>query len=92
MGVVTQARKTIGTTPTIIYDNTALGATGQVRLKIKNKAAAVAVFVGGSNVATTTGYEIIANDRETFELNPGDILYGIVAAATEVVHTLIQRY
>lgn len=43
------------------------------------------VFVGPSGVATTTGLRVAPASRLKLVLAPGESLYGIVAATTQVV-------
>lgn len=46
------------------------------------------IFLGGSNVATNTGFQLNAGESLSIDLASGDALYGIVASGTEPVHLL----
>lgn len=81
-----QTRVTVGTTATLIAQNTHAISRAEVRLK--NIGSAV-IAVGGADVLTTTGFEIAATGgEETFNLDAGEVLYGIVATATQVMEVL----
>lgn len=69
----------------LIAQNTHSISRAEVRLK--NTGAAV-VAVGGSDVTATTGFEIAAGGEESFNLDAGETLYGIVASGTLVVEVL----
>lgn len=79
-------RVTVGTTATLIAQNTHSISRAEVRLK--NSGSAI-VNVGGSDVTTANGYEIAIGAIESFNLDAGETLYGVVAAATQVVEVLI---
>ena len=59
---------------------------GGVQVRVKNKGANP-VFLGGSDVAATTGFEIVVNAVEQLLLAQGEELYAI-ASGTETVHVL----
>lgn len=80
-------RVTVGTTATLIATNTHSISRAEVRLK--NVGSAV-VVVGGSDVTATTGFEIAATGgEESFNLDAGEQLWGVVAAATQIVEVLV---
>lgn len=80
-------RVTVGITPTLIAANTHAISRAEVRLK--NIGSAV-VVVGGSDVTAATGFEIAATGgEESFNLDAGETLYGIVATATQVIEVLV---
>lgn len=58
----------------------------------KNATATASVFLGGSDVtAATPAFEWAITDGPlTFELEPGESLYGIVAVTTQTLHVLRQ--
>ena len=43
------------------------------------------VFIGDSTVTTTTGFELEAQETESFRLEPGESLWGIVSTGTQTV-------
>lgn len=77
-------RVTIATTATLIYT---APLAGNSRVLVRNPSA-VSVYVGPAGVLTTTGFEIAAGDSIGINLSYGDTLYGVVAAATQVVYTI----
>ena len=83
-GAVTMTRVTVATTATLIY-TAPIAGTGRVLVR---NPSAVSVYVGSAAVLTTTGFEIAAGDSLAINLSYGDTLYGIVAAATQVVYTI----
>lgn len=54
-------------------------------------AGANTIYLGGSTVTTAAGFPLAAGASATFDLGPSDLLYGIVAAATEPLRTLETR-
>jgi hypothetical protein len=74
-------RVTVAVTATLLY--TAPGFGGKVLIR---NPSAVSVYVGPAAVLTTTGFEIAAGDALSVNVYPNDAVYGIVAAATEIVH------
>lgn len=79
-------RVTVAVTATRIDAADTVNATTRM-LRVAN-AGATAVILGASNVTATTGYSLAAGTNITLELSHDETLYGIVAAATEVVHVL----
>lgn len=78
------SRVTVGTSATLIF--TAPPA-GVARILIRNPST-VSVYVGPAGVTTATGFEIAAGDSLGVNLSYGDPIYGVVAAATQVVYTI----
>ena len=81
---VTVTRVTVATTATLLWT---APASGTGRVLVRNPST-VSVYVGGAAVTTATGFEIVSGDAVSIDLSYGDQLYGIVAAATQVVHTI----
>lgn len=79
-------RVTIATTATVIY--TVPGNTTQTVL-VRNPSA-VSIYVGAASVTTANGFELATLDAASFALAPGDVLYGIVATGTQVVHRVVS--
>ena len=83
---VKATRVTVGTSPTKINSKPADGLSGSGG-QARNRGAA-SVFVGGSDVTTTDGYEVEAGDVLSFDLDQGENIYGIVASGTCEMHVL----
>lgn len=81
---VVYTRVTVATTATLLYTapNSSVG-----RVLVRNPST-VSVYVGDINVTTANGFEIVAGDALGINLFNGDKLYGIVAAATQVVYMI----
>lgn len=83
--VVQTTQVTVGTTATLIWTAPA----GQTEITIRNAAAGASVFIGGSaGVSITTGFEIPTGAAHTFRIANRSPVYGIVAAATQVVSVI----
>lgn len=75
----------VGTTATLI----AGPVNDEVwRITVRNRHASAAVYLGASDVATTTGYQLDASEAVGWDLNHGDSVYGICASGTVTVHYL----
>lgn len=83
---VQAAQVSVGTTETELT-GTQTDATAGQSLVVRNRGTAD-VFVGGTGVATSTGFKLAAGDSVSLELGQGEKLYGIVAAGSESVHVL----
>lgn len=81
---ITYARVTVSTSATLLYTAPTSGAG---RVLVRNPSA-VSLYVGDINVTTATGFEIAAGDALAVNLSNGDRLYGIIVAATQVIHTV----
>ena len=81
---VTVTRVTVATTATLLWT---APASGTGRILVRNPSS-VSVYVGDATVTTANGFEIVAGDSVGINLSYGDRLYGIVVAATQVVHTI----
>lgn len=77
----------VATTATLIIAGDPIARSAVV---VGNRGAA-SVFVGGSGVTTATGFEVKAGLDGYFHLDPGEALYGIVAAATVAVSAFRSR-
>ena len=84
---VTASRVTVATTATLIATADADGQSVRVLVPTGGQT----VSVGPSDVATTTGYDVVAGSSIALELAAGEKLYGIVAGTTQVVHVLGNR-
>lgn len=82
--IVQTAQVTVATTPTLIWTAPA----GSGRVLVRNPSTTVSVFVGNAAVSTTTGFEIGAGAALGITLVNRGTLFGVVAAATQVVETI----
>lgn len=94
---VVGTRVSVGTSPTKIYENAAPGATLReddfraINVLLKNLTATVTIFLGDSNVTVSAGYSWEAADGGlTTDLEPGEAIWGIVAAGSQSVAVLKQ--
>lgn len=88
---ITHAKVTVATTATAL--NTALTKNGNptMTMSIQVPTGGATVYVGASDVTTTTyGYAIAAGGVLTIEMGQDEVLYGIVAASTQAVYILKQ--
>jgi hypothetical protein len=84
----TSSHVTVGVTATKLVDESQ--AVAGFKADLKNIGAAT-VFIGGSGVTTSNGYEIPAGGTYTWSPSePGEALYGIVATGTVVVEVLTE--
>lgn len=89
---LTATRVTVSTTATLLYTGPALPSgvcpdSVACRVLVRNPST-VSLYIGTSTVTTATGFEIAAGDALSIHLRSNEGLYGIVAAATQVVHTV----
>ena len=61
------------------------------RVIVHNNESSQQIFVGGSDVTTANGLHIDGKEEQTFTLNPGEALYGVVATGTNAVSVMTQR-
>lgn len=83
---VDAAQVSVGTTETELTGAQTDTVAGQSLVAI-NKGAA-SVFLGGTGVTTTTGFELAAGESVNVDVNQGEKLFGIVATGTQTVHVL----
>lgn len=78
-------RITVTDTATMIYTNQ--GNTS-MRVLVRNPSA-VSVYVGASDVLSSTGFEIAAGDAAAFVISGGDSIFGIVASGSQIIHRAV---
>ncbi len=85
---ITAAKTTVGATPTLLHS--AVGSSGLYHqaLHVTNTDGLAAVFLGGPDVTSTTGFPLDAGKTLTMPLTAGEQLYAITAAGTVAVGTL----
>lgn len=88
MAVVAE-RVDVGTSPTALNGSDGSDYRSGKSLLIRNRAT-VSIDVGGADVAATAGFELAAGESISIALEPGEVVYGIVAAATARVDVLRQ--
>jgi hypothetical protein len=72
---------TVGTSATVL----ATGKTGASWVYFHAPAGGNTIFVGPSTVTVANGYELHKGETATFWLAETDVLYGIVASATQAL-------
>jgi len=80
---VAAAQVSVGTSATSVLQAGDAGVEAVVR-----NAGAASVFLGGSGVATTDGYELEVGSTVRLLLTAGDQLFGVVATGTEEIHVI----
>jgi len=79
---------TITTSPTLIHS---VSDGDGDKIHVHTPTGGQDVFLGGSDVTTSTGFLLTAGDRQVeMELDAGDAIYGVVAATTSTVYVLVS--
>lgn len=73
-------RVTVTNSATLLTSTDADNQRGQ-SITVRNTDASVSVFLGGSGVTATTGFELVAGDSFS-EDDFGEALYGVTASAS----------
>jgi hypothetical protein len=86
---ITSLRGTAGTAATSLLAGpaSAAGVKGYDTL-VRIPSGGSSVYIGGSAVTTASGFELQAGESLSLNVDPGEELYGIVGASTQVVHVL----
>lgn len=84
---VHSAQVSVGTTATALSEAETDSRSGS-SIVVQNTDASAAVYLGKSDVATGTGYKLIAGASLALHLNHEESLYGVAASGTVVVHVL----
>ena len=85
---IRHAKITVDDEATVISD--ANGDREGHTVLISNPSGGVTVYVGASNVSTTSGYPVVTGTSITVKLEKDEKLYGIVASGTQDVNVLRQ--
>ena len=72
---------TVGTSATVL----ATGKTGASWVYLHAPTGGNTIFVGPSTVTAANGYELHKGETATFWLAEADVIYGIVASATQAL-------
>lgn len=75
------AQVAVATAATVVI----VGDTNANGTVVVGNRGAASVYLGGAGVTTATGFELAAGKDAILGLDPGETLYGIVAAATVAV-------
>ncbi len=91
--MISASRISVGTVPTLIFENVKEASPDEdyalIRALAKNATATETVYLGGVDVATTTGFAWeVADGPLELEIEPGEKLYGIVATVAQSIHVL----
>lgn len=91
---VAATHPSVGTEATLILANASDRGgqdSGAVKALLRNVTGSATIFLGGSTVVTASDFPWLAADGPIeIELEPGESLYGIVAAVAQTVHVLKQ--
>ncbi len=91
---VTASHPIAGTVATLLASNTSDRAaqdTGTVKALLRNTTASATVFLGDATVTIGAGFSWLTTDGPLeIELEPGESLYGIVAATPQTLNVLKQ--
>jgi len=79
--MATASRVTVDTSADVIVTNDA------GKYVVRNRGS-VAVYLGGSAVTSSDGWQLDAGESVSFEMNGSDDLYGITGSSSAVVHVL----
>lgn len=85
---IQSAQVTVGATTVLLA--TAEYGEGKVKIYITNTSATDHIWVGGANVTTSNGYEVVSSNgstianRQEFEVFGGESLYAITTAGKTV--------
>lgn len=87
---IISSRVTVTAAATQIIDPIRGGVPDPISAVIKN-AGAVSVYLGGIGVTSAAGYELAPGEPFNADLVAGDVLYGITAAGSAVLHVMRFR-
>jgi hypothetical protein len=83
---VSTASVTVATTATQLSGADSGGSTSGQSVAVYVPTGGATVYVGSSAVTTAIGFPVAAGEKMAFSLEPGESLYGIVAASTQAVN------
>ena len=85
---VSSSQVTVGTTATLLADGSEHWSNNPLRVFVRNDDGSASMFLGGSGVTTSNGYEIEASTVLNDIPLAGDALYACVASGSAVAHVL----
>lgn len=80
-------RTTVTTTPTKILASVGGKARGSGAI-IKNSSSNTAVFLGGSGVTTSDGFQLSGGESVALEFERGESLFAVASSGSVVLHIL----
>ncbi len=84
MATITHSQVTVGTEPVLI----ATGLVGASHVYLHSPTGGNLVYLGNSNVTTSTGFALPKNEMHEVWLPEADKLYAVVASSTETLYVL----
>lgn len=81
---LSQARVTVDTAADLIVQ----ADTDGISVNIKTAGGSADVFLGDADVTTSTGYPLNADRPMSWDLQPRETLYGVVASGSVVVYSI----
>lgn len=85
--MITSGQTTVGTAAPVQIDGSSVNPT---YLTVHNNDNTKVMYLGGANVSTTNGLQLLKEETLQFTLNPGEALYAISADGNHVVSWLRQ--
>jgi len=85
--VITSGQTTVGTAAPVQIDGSSVNPT---YLTVHNNDNTKVMYLGGANVSTTNGLQLLKGETLQFTLNPGEALYAISADGNHVISWLRQ--
>ena len=84
MATIIHSQVTVGTQPVLI----ATGLVGASHVYLHSPTGGNLVYLGNSNVTTSTGFALPKNEMHEVWLPEADKLYAVVASSTETLYVL----
>ena len=85
--MITSGQTTVGTAAPVQIDGSSVNPT---YLTVHNNDNTKVMYLGGANVSTTNGLQLLKGETLQFTLNPGEALYAISADGNHVISWLRQ--
>lgn len=85
---ITSGQVTVGTSATAVITNNS-GSVQELHVAVPS--GGQDVFFGGSGVTTSNGFTEAGGTELIMDIEPGDTLYGVVAASTQSVSYLLME-
>ena len=85
--MISSGQVTVGTATPVKLDGSSVNAT---YLTVHNNDNTKVLYLGGSDVSTTTGLRLLKEETLQFTLNPGEGMFAISASGDHVISWLRQ--
>jgi hypothetical protein len=85
--MITSGQLTVGTLTPSAIDG---ASVNPILLTVHNNDSTKSMFLGGSDVSTTTGLKLLKQESYQFTINPGEVLYAISADGGHVISWIAQ--